>query len=260
MRRLKTVSAILSALVLIAGLALLPQGIAGISDLLTNGKPEMASIHTVELALTSDQTDEPGYMMRKLALEQRMTTIPIKPEQAKMTEEEVLDAARDGMKVYMEAKMFDWFEYDFCSAEAYLGIDPEDKNNNTIFWGVSFEIQDKTYHQLFLHIDDETGKILFISYETYGEDLYNYYYPDNQRRMIEGFVDSFFGSLNLTNRNEYENLLAESVSEQEETDDMTRVRYTFVDARYGSINIEFYICPFGFYVAFPSEWGGDPYA
>ena len=97
MHRLKAVIAVFLSMVLITGLALLPKGIAGISDYLSNEKPGTASIHTVELSVYSDQTDEPGYMMRKLALEQRMNTIPIEPEQASMTEEEVLNAVLEGM-------------------------------------------------------------------------------------------------------------------------------------------------------------------
>lgn len=253
MRKLKTITILLLTVLLIAALALMPKAVAGISDHMANEQPGTAPMQSVELALGTDKTDKPGYMMRKLALEQRMTTIPIKPEQAKMTEEEVFTATQDGMAVYMEADMFEWFEYTFSSAEPYLGIDPEDKNNNTIFWGVTFTAQGTPYHHLFVHIDDETGKILYIAYETYGEDQYNYYYPENQRLMMEGFVDSFFRPLNLTQRSEYENLQAESVSEPKVTDDVTCVRYTFEDAQYGIINVEFYITPVGFNLAFPDN-------
>ena len=173
MRRLKAVAAILLAFVLIVGLSLLPHGVAGISDVLTNEKPGTVSMRTVELTVYSDQTDEPGYMLRRLALEQRMTTIPIKPDHAKMTEEEVLTAAVDGMAPYIEAKTFEWFEYHFFKAEPYLCIDPENKNNNTIFWGVTFAVKDKPYHNLFLHIDDETGKIIYINNETCPDRLFH---------------------------------------------------------------------------------------
>ena len=255
MRRIKVISVILLSVMLIVGMALLPRGIAGISDLLTNGKPGTVSMQTVELSVYSHQTDEPGYMMRKLALEQRMTTIPIRPEQAAMTEKEVITAAMDGMMVYTEAKMFEWFEHDLCIAQPYLGIDPEDKSNNTIFWGVSFSHETNPYHSLFLHIDDETGEIIYIYYETYGADQYNYYYPENQRLMMEGFVDAFLRPLNLTfgQLGEYKNLQDASAVEQTLTDDTTCVRYTFDDARYGTIHIQFHITPHGFYVHLPNE-------
>ena len=254
MRRLNSTGAIILAALLIAGMAMLPRGIAVISDMFANEKSGISSMHTVELNFYSEKTDEPGYMMRKLALEQRMTTIPIKPEQAKMTEDEVLSAATDGMTPYIEANMFNWFEYQYCYTEPYLCIDSENKNNNTICWGVTFVVEKKPYHNLFLHIDDETGKILYINYETYGPDKYSYYYPDNQRLMMEGFVDSFFGPLNLTSHqlSEYKNLLSQNVTERKLTDDVTCVRYTFEDSRYGTINLDFQISPTGFNVAY---WG-----
>lgn len=247
MYRNKTLSAVVLALVLILGMALLPQGIAGISDYLTNEKPGTASIQNVELALNSDKTEEPGYMMRKLALEQRMTTIPIKPEQATMTKEEVLTAALDGMAVYVEAEVFEWFEYDFSAVDPYLGVDTENKNNNSIFWTVTLSRPYEPYQDLFLHIDDETGKILFLSYETYGQDQYKYYYQENQRLMMEGLVDAFLWPLNLTlgQLSEYEGLLGCSVEEQELTDDVTCVVYTYEDAAYGTIRVDFQITPRG---------------
>ena len=255
MRRIKTVLILLFTAVLLVGMALLPQWIAGVSDLLTNKKSGTAAIQTVELAFTSDRVNEPGYMMRKLALEQRMTTIPIELSQASMTEAEVIDAARNGMNAYMEANLFEWFEFTFCTAEPYLGVDPENKNNNSLFWGVTFTREDKPYHNLFLHIDDETGSILYLSYETDGPDKYKYYYPENQRLMMEGFVDAFLRPLNLTpgQLNEYKNFLGADAGEQMITDDVTYVIYTYTDAEYGTINIAFHISPEGLHVFYPEE-------
>lgn len=253
MRRVNAASAILLAFLLIAGMAMLPRVIADISDMLTNEKSGTVSMQTVELDFYSDKADEPGYMMRKLALEQRMNTIPIKPEQAKMTEEEVQIAAVDGMAPYIEAKMFSWFEYSFCSTEPYLCIDPEDKNNNTIFWGVSFTAESKPYRNLFLHIDDETGKILYINYGTDGPDMYTYYYPENQRLLMEGFTESFLLPLNLVSDHlgDYKNLVSQNITERKLTEEVTCLQYTFEDKQYGIINVEFYITPAGFWVNYP---------
>lgn len=254
MNKIKTVFAVLLSLVLIAGLALLPQGIAGISEYLSNEKPGTASIRTVELTVYSDQADEPGYMMRKLALEQRMTTLPIEPEQASMTEEEVLNAALEGMEPYVDANIFEWFEYSFFSAEAYLGMDPENQSNNSVFWGVRFTHEEKPYHDLFLHIDDETGNILYLSYETYGQDAHKYYEPENQRLMMDDFVDAFFLPLNLTTdqMSMYKNFIGMEVKENEIPDDATIVSYTYEDAVYGAVHITFHISPEGLHV-FPGQ-------
>lgn len=253
MRKHKTAFAIFLALALIAGMALLPRWIAGISDRVTNGKPGTAAMQSVALSLYSDQKDEPGYMLRKLALEQWMTTVPIKPEQAKMTREAVLTGAVDGMTPYIEAGMFKWFDYQFTDAEPYLCIDPENKSSNMIVWGVTFAVDDKPYHHLFLHVDDETGKILYISYETDGPDKYNYYYKENQRLLMEGFTDSFYRPLGLSGDQlgDYKELVSQEVEERKLTDDVTCWRYTFDDQQYGVIYVEFSITPAGFSVTYP---------
>ena len=251
MSRLKLSVTVLLTLALLVALALMPRAVAGITDLLADEKGGTASMQSVELAFPGDQTELPGYMMRKLALEQRMTSVPITAEQAAMTEDQVYAAAEAAMEIYVQAGLFEWFEVDFQSLQPYLGIDPNDKSNNTLFWGVDFTKQGDQYQDLFLHIDDETGKILYISYTTNAPDKFNYYYPENQHAMMESFVDAFFSPLNLADRSEYEGLLGESAVEQELTDDVTCILYTFHDAQYGMMHIEFYITPSGFHVYFP---------
>ena len=254
MRNIKAAIAVFLSLVLIAGMALLPKGIAGISDYLNDAKPGTASMDTVELTVYSHQTDEPGYMLRKLALYQNMTTLPISQDQAKMSEEEVLTAALDGMNPYVDAKIFEWFEYAFFSAEPYLGVDPENQSNNSVFWGVQFTREEKPYRNLFLHIDDETGRILYLSYETYGPDADKYSGPENQRLMMEPFVDAFFRPLKLTasEMSEYKNFIGIEVNEQETPDEVTIVSYTYDDAVYGAVHVTFHISPEGLHV-FPGE-------
>lgn len=250
MYRLKAVFAVLLSLALIAGFALLPKGIAIVSDFLSNGKPGTTSMDTVELTVYSDQTDAPGYMMRKLALEQRMTTIPIEPEQAAMTEEEVQNAALEGMEAYVDAGIFEWFEYTFFSAEAYLCMDPEDQSNNSVLWGVQFCREEKPYQNLFLHIDDETGSILYLSYETYGPDAGKYYEPEDQRRMMEDFVDAFFRPLNLTTEqtSNYKNYNRIEAAKDGTADDWAIASYVYDDAVYGDVYVTFHISPEGLHV------------
>lgn len=252
MNKLKTVTVLLLTVLLIAALALLPQAVASVSDTMANEKPGTASIQSIELELRGDD-QQPGYMMRKLALEQWMTTVPIKSDEASMTEDEVYAAVEAGMEPYVQANIFEWFDFTYRAAEPYFGLDPYDKSNYMVFWGVTLVNESAPYQSLFLHIDDETGKILCIKYETYADDRFNYYYPEKQRLMMEGFVDAFLSPLELTQADlaEYKDLLGTGVEELDLTDDVTAVQYTFDDAQYGEIHVEFYIIPSGFYVYFP---------
>lgn len=246
---------LLLSVALIAALAMLPRGIGAVSDLCAEGAAEAAPMQSVTLAFDADGVDTPGYMLRKLALEGKMLTIPIQPEQTRMSEDAVLDAASASMSPYVEEGLFRWFDDSYVSIQPYLGIDPENKNNNMIFWTVSYVFDREPYQSLFLHIDDETGRALFINYETAMPERFEDYGPERQTLLMEGFIHSFFGQLELLDdqMTGYRRLLSREQREKTLAEDVTCVVYTLNDGVYGQIQVEFYITPEGFRVYFPGE-------
>lgn len=260
MTRLKTGAELLLCAMLIVALALLPQAVSTVTDRMEMEKPITAPVQTIELTVDtaprgeSNESFAPGYMLRRLALEQNMTTIPILPESASMTQEEALNAAQTAMEIYVGNRVFEWFSPTYSQAQPYLGVDPENMNNSAVFWGVTFSYEKKDdYHSLFLHIDDETGKPIYIKYEIYGKNGYPFYYPDKQHLAMEGLISAFLAPLGLEGLGpgEYENLLDIGVTAEQLSDGYTCTQYTFVDAQYGKILVEFHINPSGFYVHFP---------
>ncbi len=245
MNKRKTGAFLLLSLLLIAAFALLPRIVAQISDIQAAGKLNSAPMQSIELAFDSEKEN----MTRKLALEMRMTTIPIEPKQASMTEAEVIDAAKANMDAYAQVGLFAWFDYTYCSVEPYLAIDSEQKNNISIIWGVTFSDQNDPYKYLFLHIDDETGKILYISYETSDKEQYPLTDRTEQEQMLTGFVDAFFRPLALTTENAQE----ASVIEWNLADDTVSTTFTFEDTKYRTICVQMYIMPVGFQVSFPQS-------
>lgn len=252
MNKRATVGLLLSV-ALIAALAMLPRGLGALSDLRAEGTAEAAPMQSVTLAFDSDGVDAPGYMLRKLALEGKMLTIPIQPEQAQMSEDGVLDAASASMGAYVEEGLFQWFDASYVSIQPYLGIDPENKNNNMIFWTVACTFDQEPYQSLFLHIDDETGRALFINYETCMPERFEDHGPEGQTLLMEGFIRSFFGQLELLDdqMTGYRKLLSREQREKTLTEDVTCVVYTLNDGVYGQIQVEFYITQEGFRVYFP---------
>lgn len=247
MNKRKTAVFLLFSLLLIVALSALPRAVATISDARAKGKADSAPMQSVELDLDSEKTEKTGYMMRKLALEQNMTDIPIDPEQASMTQEDVLIAALVGMEAYVQADLFAWFEYTYCSVETYLAIDSEQKSNLGMIWSVTLSDQSESYNSLFLHIDDETGKIIYINYETSDKVHYAFSDLEKQGQMLDDLADAFFHPLNLTAGDEWEALAVE----RNFVDDSISATYTFEDTEYGTICVEFYIMPTGFRVSFP---------
>lgn len=245
MNKMKT-AALLLSLLIIAALSILPRAVAVISDIRATEKPDSAPMQSVELDFDSEKAENTGYMMRKLALEQRMNDIPIESEQASMTSEEVVNAAVAGMEAYTQVDLFEWFDYNYCSTEAYLAVDPEQKNNISVIWGVTFWNENDPYNYLFLHIDDETGKIVYINYETADKEPYLALDREKQVKMIEGFADAFFRPLNLMMDAELE----VSMTDRNILDNGIDAKYTFVDAEYGTICVEFHIRPERFWVSY----------
>lgn len=235
-------------LALTAGLialgAFLP-GIAGAAaDLIATASVRSAPMESVELEFSNGQ-DDPARMLRKLALEQHMNTLPVTAQETSMTEEAVFAAVESCMEAYVSEELFYWFKDTYRMAEPYLAISRDDTSNVSIFWAVHIVHEGDPYRNLFLHVDDETGKILYLDYVTYDPD--STFYPEDQSRVVDTLAQIYFDQLGLT-----EPAASDSVTVDELVDnDVHCLRYTFPDTDYGSIVIEFYSKPNGFYILFP---------
>ena len=249
MKQTRILAAAVLAVLLVASLGFLPHGIALVEDWMTTGKTGSASMKTIRLDIAENGPAGPNAMLQKLALEQRMTASPVKPTLASMTEAEVLAAAEAGLEVYMESGLLGWFDSCSCTAEPRLGMDPE-KDNSGVFWVVTFVSYTDPYHLLVLHIDDETGMILYIRYEMEGADR-EICEPERLLSMMEAFSHNFLSALNLVDPDAYDNLLSVQVREPRVSDGVASARYSYEDAHWGMIHVEFYIIPSGFYVYFP---------
>ena len=128
MTKVKKTAVVLLAILLIAGFALLPQAVSALSDRKENRKAGTAPVQSVDLIIDSIPNSEanavatPGYMLRKLAMEQNMTSVPILPDAAVMTQAEALAAARenDRERAANMARVL------LTQAELVAGMMPED--------------------------------------------------------------------------------------------------------------------------------------
>ena len=251
MRKLRIGMILILTLALIIVGAYLPRIAAAVEDWMNNEKSNFAPMQSVQLEFRDNEQQNAAYMLRKLALENNMNTIPITPKEATMTEEEVYEAAMEGMEAYSDLGIFRWFKDTYRNAEPYLAIDPDDADNFIIFWAVNIVKEDKPYYNLFLHLDDETGKILYIDYVNYDTENYMFM-PEDQRRSMEGFTDTYFHQLGLSEAMADTDIMKVSVAELNLDSESTAVRYSFTETDYGRIDIEFHFYPNGFYIDFPN--------
>lgn len=250
MRNFKTSLLIVLTVLALAACAALPAIAAAVQDSATVNHWGHSGMKSMELDLNQQRGTIP--MMGKLALLGNMETINIDPSQASMTQEEVFAAAREQMKPYEEAGIFRWFDVTLCSAEPRLGIDLKDANNFIVYWTVSFVNEDGPGQWLNLDIDDETGRILCIYYGVYGSYSMDGVWQRN-KVIMQAFTDIYFSQLELTGAKEFALSTQSGYSYHERDGGVSSALYSFWDADYGQIQLEFYVeGPGGFYLHLPN--------
>ena len=130
-----------------------------------------------------------------------------------------------------------------------MGIDAGNISQTGVFWGVTYVNEKSPYQYLFVHIDDETGKIYFLNYEDYGkESAYSETSPEYTAQMnyiLDNFTRIFFYQLGLADVKKFYD--SKALVEEEEVDGGVYLRrYVMEDDEYGEISIEFYANPSGF--------------
>lgn len=250
MSNFKITVLILLTLLFLAACAVLPVLAAVVQDSTTTNHFNQSGMKSIELDMNKHRESIP--MMGKLALLRNMETINIDPSQASMTEAEVFQAAQEQMKAYEEAGIFQWFDVTLRSAEPKLGIDLKDANNFLVYWTVSFVNEDGEGQWLNLDIDDETGRILCIYYGVYGSYSMDGVWQRNKIIMQE-FTDIYFSQLDLTVAKERALSAENGYSYNERDGGVSSALYSFWDATYGEISLEFYVeGPGGFYLHLPN--------
>ena len=252
MRKLKTLLVLMLTGLLFAFFAVLPQLAGVLYDDMFRGQSGSSPIQSVELELHDMDSDAPGYMLRKLALERSQTSVPITPQQASMTEEEVIAAAQAGMEIYVDAGIFEWFDCTYQGAEPYFGLEPSDKNRHMIFWSVVFTNENPPYQSLLLHIDDETGKIIYIKYEDNGTTR-EFANAEAAEQLLDRFIHAFLSPLSLlpSQLGTYENLEGSVSRETTHYINGSDVIFSYRDAQYGDIYVVLAVTNTGFYATFP---------
>lgn len=250
MRKLKIPLLILLTMVTLIACASLPAIAASVQDSATVNHSGYSQMKSMELELTEEKETLP--MMGKLALLGHMESVNIDSSQASMTENEVFQAAETQMKAYEDAGIFQWFDVTFRSAVPKLGVDLNDANNFLVYWTVSFINEADQSCSLNLDIDDETGKILCLSYYVYDSYTMDGVWKRN-KTIMDAFTDIYFSQLGMTDAKEYAESIDAGVEYFELDGGVSSALYSFGDVIYGEINMEFYVeGPGGFFLYLPN--------
>lgn len=244
MRKLKSFAVLLLTWALIAAGANLPRLISERMDRQTAGRFGSREMTSIALDLSGEQ--ERLTTAGKLDLLSRGQNIAITEREASMTVAEVNAAFEMQIEQYVAAGIFEWFEYTSWITQPNLCVDQTAPHNYNIFWTVTVISEHAPYQVLMADIDDETGRIFSIRFETNGT-----YAPDGvmerNAAIMDAFVPIYLQQLGLMEEN------MEPVIEYGEMDgDVMWSQFAFKDRDCGTITIEFYVFgPGGFYNHFP---------
>lgn len=241
-KRIAVFFVVLTAVLIVAG-AFLPEIAAAVMDASIHDKTGTAPMQPLELEVREDAptNEEREYadLTAKLILASRMYTIPIRDNGTSMSEGDVFAAAEKAMTDYIDAGIFEWFDVTYSSADPMLGLDAENPENYMTFWTVYFANESDPYQTLLLHIDDETGRVLYIKYEKYGSFSMEGVWERN-RKLLESVTSVFFRQAGLSEAKDYADSTGIGLEILEHDGGVTCMRYSFGDVLYGELNIEFY--------------------
>lgn len=225
----KIIATMAVTFLLLIAMALLPQGIAAAEDAVRFNQEQSASLLSFALNLTQEEESPEALAMRLLAMEQNMASLPIPQEAASKTEQEVEALARQYAEQFIDAYSVQWYDPDEFYLAVQLTVEPDDYSNTRIFWTVSYVQSSGAYRSLFMHIDDKTGRLLYINWDILS-DL------DEQRdvaELLKTYANLYFRGLGLER---YQELGTESMGISEYDN---WIRYDFTDESYGQIRVVF---------------------
>ena len=239
MAKLKGFIAVILTLVTLVAGAYFPKAISMFLDWRNTG----ASSNPISSIRFEIAKDIP--FLGKLALFSKLdSSIELTENKASMTPEEVMDAVHEGIQPYVDAQLIEYSEQDVEMHPSMLFQTDRNQDLRGIVWFVNIGGDPSNYTYLQLVVDDETGKILNISYTYEVLDA-----PLVGTEALTAFADIYFNSLEIP---EYADFIVPDLEYAYVGDDANAVRYRFGDAVYGEVNVDLYVHGHGFYVEFPS--------
>lgn len=239
MAKLNGFIAVVLALALIIAGAYFPKAISIYLDWRNNGNASSNPITSLRLEIDKDIP-----ALGQLAILSRLgSSIELNESKAKMTKEEVLDAVHEGIQPYVDSQLMVYSEFQ-VNMHPSLIQSQTDQALQSIAWFVEITGEPTNYTFLQLIIDDETGRILMISFTH--ENLEGILFGTE---ALSVFADIFFTSLGV---DDYAQFVAPDLEYAYVGDNANAIRYRFGDAVYGEVNVDLYVHDHGFYIEFPS--------
>ncbi len=248
MRKIRNSLILILTVAIIAFCAILPRIYADMQDSVSDEKVEYEDIKTVLF-------EKDLYFVEKLFLLRDGLRVSVSEESTSKTSEEILDHAYGWLEYFFSYGMLgsDWNSYKIKMEPMLFFYDDLDNISST-FWLVEFVLEDD-WGVISLWLDDETGKMLSINYDSQYQ-IYNQY---ELEEYLSAFCSFYLDQNNVWKdqeiTQEYTDITDVAANQSYTTDEFndkkngTAMVFTIGDKIYGELNLYFYIYTNGFFLS-----------
>lgn len=187
---------ILLTLLLLVALAFLPRFIGRMQDHIIPKEPASVPLLSIDPAFL-DRRDSLTFS-QKLILLSKYENMSIVPAMASMTEADVLAAVNQQLQDYVDAGIFPQLSFTKTALHPLVAIDQENPSNYMLYWMAHLSCDENgVYYSMDLEIDDETGKILTLTYTRFEKDA-SQSLPPLDYPLLEKFSQIYLNQLDLS--------------------------------------------------------------
>lgn len=181
--------------------------------------------------------------VEKLYLLKNDTSVSISEEDTNLKSANMFEVVEAALVTYIERGFIQGNLADFSmECEPRLYYSNTISNLSGIFWEIQMELSDEFGQNIYLHLDDQTGKLLLISYECL-EPIYQNLYLDiftKKEKYINHLFADYQAGMDFF---AYDRTYGEN---HEDYYDAKQIIYTIGDVVYGEILIKFVLTDSGF--------------
>lgn len=232
---------ILAACIIAAGAAL-PRILSSFQDDAALGQIHYETVPNIMLQIRGE---EPATPLKKLAMMARMDGgLELSESMASMNSAEAQARFYEIMQYYIDTGLIDAFDPVVYESRCMLVSVTTDPSLNGIIWMATLiSGDDQNFAQFDVAIDDETGKLLAVSYT--GDRVFS---EAEREKMLCAFTDLYFTGLEIP---DYVHFVSSDINGVYLGKNSCAMRYHYVDSVYGEITADLFVNEYGFYTEFP---------
>lgn len=247
MKKLKVILLLIATLALVILCACLPK----LTAVYIDGEAENVAVYRdmqpVELEVKEGTTA--FSMLEKLSLYANGQSVDIKSANATKEEAEIKTCVETFLDKCQATGIYEGIDPSSATISTKLVYDVADPAKSLVVWryyatklesAKDSQTQQTEIRGLDVIVDDETGKILSVSFEHYGAGYSQDGIWDRNRKRVNLLADLYFAQLELSEKADIAEASMGKLYEYVETDaGMTQVHYTILDPACGGIKITF---------------------